>query len=184
MLQRVGLAQALINDPELVILDEPLTGLDPIGRKDVRELIRRLRQDGKTVLLSSHILSDVELLADRVAIVVRGRTVNAGPLNELLDARVLSTDVVLSQPSADLLAQLEQAGHTVIKQGETVQVTIAGGDSVDPLIDLIRKYGSSVQMVIPRKESLEDVVVKQARELAPEQTQQQNQLQGGGEQNR
>ena len=96
MLQRVGLAQALINDPELVILDEPLTGLDPLGRKDLRELIAELREQGKTVVLSSHILSDVELLADRVAIMVKGRTVDSGPLHELLDARVLSTEIVMS----------------------------------------------------------------------------------------
>src|SRR6266849_9697408 len=89
MLQRVGVAQALINDPELVVLDEPMSGLDPIGRKEIRDLILELRAEGKTVLYSTHILSDVELTCDRVAIVVRGRLRDSGPLDKLLSPRLL-----------------------------------------------------------------------------------------------
>jgi len=163
MLQRVGLAQALINDPELVILDEPLTGLDPLGRKDVRELIADLRKRGKTVLFSSHILPDVELLADRVTILVRGRTVATGPLDQLLDARLISTEVVMGRPTETLLGELAAAGHMVVRSGDTAQVTVQGEVSVDPVVDLIRKHGCSVLGVSPRKESLEDVVVRQAR---------------------
>jgi ABC-2 type transport system ATP-binding protein len=163
MLQRVGLAQALINDPQLVILDEPLTGLDPLGRKDVRELIARLRDEHKTVVFSSHILPDVELLADRVAIIVRGRTVSVGPLHELVDARTISTEVVFGQPSDELAAELKTAGHELARIGETAQVVVEGDVGVGPLIDLIRKHGAPVLMVTPRKESLEDVVVRQAR---------------------
>ena len=80
MVQRVGLAQALVNDPELVILDEPMSGLDPIGRRDVRDLILRLRDEGRTVLFSSHILSDAELLCSRVGILAKGRLVASGTL--------------------------------------------------------------------------------------------------------
>ncbi len=163
MLQRIGLAQALINDPELIILDEPMTGLDPLGRKDIRELIMELRERGKTVLFSSHILSDVELLADRVAIVVKGRTVNSGPLHQLLDARILSTEVVIREPSPALLEQLAAAGYELLRSGETAQLTLTGEAPVDPVLDLIREHGGQVQMVMPRKESLEDVVVKQAQ---------------------
>ena len=83
MLQRVGLAQALVNDPELVILDEPMSGLDPIGRREVRELILRLRDEGRTVLFSSHILSDAELLCSRVGILSKGRLVASGSVTEL-----------------------------------------------------------------------------------------------------
>jgi ABC-2 type transport system ATP-binding protein len=167
MLQRVGLAQALINDPELVILDEPLTGLDPLGRKDVRELIADLRRQGKTVLFSSHILPDVELLADRVTIVVRGQTTKTGPLHELLDARILSTEVVIGKPSAELQSAILSAGHQLVQMGETAQVTLQGATPVDPLVDLVRRHGGSVQMVTPRKESLEDVVVKHAKSEIP-----------------
>ena len=87
MVQRVGLAQALVNDPELVILDEPMSGLDPIGRREVRELILRLRDEGRTVLFSSHILSDAELLCSRVGILAQGRLVASGTLTELTAAR-------------------------------------------------------------------------------------------------
>ena len=85
MLQRVGIAQALINDPELVVLDEPMSGLDPIGRKEVRDLILRLKESGKTVLFSSHILHDAELLCDRVAMILKGRLVASGRVSELID---------------------------------------------------------------------------------------------------
>lgn len=162
MLQRVGIGQALINDPELVILDEPLTGLDPLGRKDLRALIEDLRARGKTVVLSSHILSDVELLADRVAIVVKGRTVDTGPLHELLDPRVISTDVVVAGASEALVTALEEAGHIAARSGETIRLVLAGDERVGEVLDLIRQHDGQVREVSPRKESLEDLVVKQA----------------------
>jgi len=163
MLQRVGIGQALINDPELVILDEPLTGLDPLGRKDLRTLIADLREQGKTVVLSSHILSDVELLADRVAILVKGRTVDTGPLHELLDARVISTEIVVSDGDEALLQALEQAGHRAERIGETIRVAIEGDEAVGAVLELAREHGARVREVAPRKESLEDLVVKQAQ---------------------
>src|SRR5688500_19277856 len=83
MLQRVGLAQSLINDPEIVFLDEPMSGLDPVGRREVRDLIASLREDGKTVFMCSHILSDIEVLCDRVAILTRGKLAQVGHLDEL-----------------------------------------------------------------------------------------------------
>ena len=83
MLQRAGLAQALMNDPELVVLDEPMSGLDPIGRKEVRDLILELREQGKTVFFSSHILTDIEAIADQVAIVARGSLQSQGTPAEL-----------------------------------------------------------------------------------------------------
>ncbi len=95
MLQRLGLAQALVNDPELVVLDEPMSGLDPIGRKEIRDLIAQLRSDGKTVFFSTHILSDVEMLCDRCAILVRGQLRDVGPLDRLLSPKLLHTEVVV-----------------------------------------------------------------------------------------
>jgi len=163
MLQRVGLAQALINDPELVILDEPLTGLDPLGRRDLRKIILQLREAGKTVVLSSHILSDVEMLADLVAIVVRGRMVSSGPLHELLNARIVSTEVVLADHAPALLAALEEQGHTVTEKGEKLQVVIQGDAPVDPVLKLAYEHDARVFSVSPRKESLEDVVIGQVK---------------------
>ena len=162
MLQRVGLAQALINDPEVVILDEPMSGLDPLGRKQVRELIAALRTEGKTVIFSSHILSDVELLADRAAILVRGRTVATGPIDRLVPARLLSTEIVVAEPSDALEAALAEAGHALARVGDNGQLVL--GEAVDPgpVIDLLRAQGAKIVSVTPRKESLEDVVVHQA----------------------
>src|SRR5215467_11251203 len=94
MLQRVGVAQALINDPELVVLDEPMSGLDPIGRKEIRDLILRLREEGKTVFMNTHILTDVEMLCDRVAIIVQGKIRYEGVTNQLLEATTPETDIV------------------------------------------------------------------------------------------
>src|SRR5688572_21888091 len=96
MIQRVGIAQALVNDPELVILDEPMSGLDPLGRREVRELIMKLRDEGRTVLFSSHILSDAELLCTRVAILAKGRLVASGALTELTAAGRRGNEVVAS----------------------------------------------------------------------------------------
>jgi ABC-2 type transport system ATP-binding protein len=163
MLQRIGIAQAILNNPDLVILDEPLSGLDPIGRKDLRALIAGLRQEGKTVVFSSHILSDVELLADRVAIVIKGKTVNSGPLPSLLDARVLNTEVIAHHVTPFLRDELNQRGQVASQFGETICIRLEGAEPVDPLIDLIRKHGGSIHAVTPRKESLEDLVVKQVQ---------------------
>ena len=96
MLQRIGLAQALINDPSLVFLDEPLGGLDPLGRKEIRDVIVRLKGEGKTVFLSSHILQDIEMICDRVAILVEGHIINQGPLQDLISEKVKVTEITIS----------------------------------------------------------------------------------------
>ncbi len=166
MLQRIGLAQALINDPDLVILDEPLTGLDPLGRKDLRNVISGLRDEGKTVVLSSHILSDVELLANEVVILVGGKTVNRGPLHELLDARILSTEVVLRDFPEALVEALAGEGFGPQAVGDRLRVVVEGEQEPDRVIDLAREHGARVTAVNPRKESLEDLVVNLAREGA------------------
>ena len=103
MLQRVGIAQALVNDPELVIFDEPMSGLDPLGRRDVRTLILKLRDQGRTVFFSSHVLSDAEALCSRVAILARGRLVAAGRLTDMLAFQIHGWEVVLSQVSEALV---------------------------------------------------------------------------------
>ncbi len=96
MLQRAGLAQALINDPKLVILDEPLGGMDPIGRKEIRDIIVRFKDEGRTVFFTSHILQDIEMICDRVAIIVGGRIVKEGALRDLVSERVLFTEAIVA----------------------------------------------------------------------------------------
>ncbi|MSP61195.1 MAG: ABC transporter ATP-binding protein [Myxococcales bacterium] len=143
MLQRLGLAQALINDPEVVVLDEPMSGLDPIGRKEIRDLIGSLRSEGKTVFFSSHILSDVELLCDRCAIIVRGEIRDVGPLAQLLSPKLLHTEVVLD------------------RAGAPEERRLTPGEDVDAFLRAAIDGGAKVVSVTPRKEHLEDLFVRE-----------------------
>jgi ABC-2 type transport system ATP-binding protein len=146
MLQRVGLAQALINDPHLVVLDEPMSGLDPIGRKEIRDLILSLREEGRTVLFSTHILSDVELLCDRVAMVVGGRLRDEGPLDQLLSPRLLHTEVVFE------------------REGAKEAQRFAPDVDVDAALREALNAGKRVVSVTPRRESLEDLFVREVQQ--------------------
>jgi ABC-2 type transport system ATP-binding protein len=135
MLQRVGLAQALINDPDLLILDEPTSALDPIGRLRVREIILRARGEGKTVFLSSHLLSEVEQICDRLAIVIKGRVVRVGSLSELLESQ--DRFVITAQGIDALMFEgSQQNGHTKItvparEQRKTIEkIWLAGGEVI------------------------------------------------------
>jgi ABC-2 type transport system ATP-binding protein len=143
MLQRLGVAQALVNDPELVVLDEPMSGLDPIGRKEIRDLIVELKREGKTVLFSTHILTDVELVCDRVAIVVGGTLRDAGALDQLLSPRLLHTELVLE------------------KDGKKEETRLAPDVDVDAALREALAAGKHVVSVTPRRESLEDLFVRE-----------------------
>ena len=164
MLQRIGLAQALIHDPDLVVLDEPLSGLDPLGRKEVRDLITALRQQGKTVVFSSHILSDVEMVCDRVGILVKGQLRDIGPLGELLSARVSETEVLLELAPVALERLAEKHEWPVLRKAHRLQIRLPG--DMDPAILLAPalEAGARVVSVSPRTESLEDLFVREAME--------------------
>jgi len=161
MLQRIGIAQALINDPALVVLDEPMSGLDPIGRKEVRDLIARLREQGKTVFFSTHILSDVELLCDRVAIIVGGRLRGMGRLADLLDPKVLETQIVASGVDAGALRARFPGARSVEGVEGKVTVLLEGDDGVAEVLRGILDLGGRVESVAPRKQSLEDLFVRE-----------------------
>jgi len=143
MLQRVGLAQALVNEPELVVLDEPMSGLDPIGRKEIRDLIVGLRQEGRTVFFSTHILADAELICDRCAILVGGELRDVGPLDALLSPRLLHTEVVLEEG------------------GQRVESRLPPGDDVEAFLAGAIARGALVSSVNPRRERLEDLFVRE-----------------------
>ncbi len=164
MVQRVGIAQALINDPELVILDEPMSGLDPIGRRDVRDLILHLRDEGRTVLFSSHILSDAELLCSRVAILAKGKLVAAGALSELTAAQPGSGDgwevvAINVQPDvADrLTARVRRA--TCIAPGR-YSFELAPELRPETLVADLASAGASVVSLTPVRTTLEDVFME------------------------
>ncbi|MEK6606381.1 MAG: ABC transporter ATP-binding protein [Myxococcota bacterium] len=158
MLQRVGVAQALMGDPDLLILDEPMTGLDPLGRKELRDFIGSLRERGKTVVFSTHVLPDVELLCDRVAILRDGRIHDVGPLGRLVSARILSTEIVVDGEPPELLARL--GGLDAQARGGQLVVVVAKDGSVDVALSKIAAAGGRIVQVTPRRETLEDVFVR------------------------
>ena len=160
--QRTGLAAALVSDPELLILDEPMSGLDPVGRKEVRDLIDDERRSGRTVFFSTHILADVELLCDRVAILREGRVVVSGALRELVRGEVLHTDIVLAAASEALTQQLQADGHTLQPRAGLVVVSVQGSARVAAALTAALAAGATVVEVSPRRVTLEDLFMQQA----------------------
>lgn len=163
MLQRIGLAQALVNDPKVLIFDEPTSGLDPIAHAEISDLILRLRDQGKTVFLSSHQLSDVELVCDRVAILNRGKMLKTGHLDDLLTAnhveiRVTGLDSAAAEKFRPLTERMTmQDGCCIMEQQE--------GEGVDRIIDAVRAAKCNVVGVIPQRRTLEDMFVEIIREV-------------------
>jgi ABC-2 type transport system ATP-binding protein len=162
MMQRVGLAQALLHDPEVLVLDEPMSGLDPIGRRMVRDLLIEQRRRGKTLLFTSHILSDVEMLCDRVAIVHRGQVTDQGPLHELLRPEVRRVELELEAVGADLREALHRAATDVREmEGRTVAV-VEGDTHIPDLLAEALRTGARIVAVTPQRETLEDLFVRDA----------------------
>jgi ABC-2 type transport system ATP-binding protein len=157
MLQRVGLAQALINDPRLVVLDEPLGGMDPIGRKELRDIIVRFKHEGKTVFFTSHILQDIEMICDHVAIIVGGRIVRHGALQDLISEKILYTEIAVSGVPP---AELGGYGESVSVQGDRVLLKVYEEAKVDPVIELVHRRQGRIHSLSPRTETLEDIFVE------------------------
>jgi len=161
MLQRVGLAQALVNDPQVVFLDEPMSGLDPVGRREVRDLIAALRAEGKTVFMCSHILSDIEVLCDRVAILKRGRLAHVGSLEELSRRAGDSSqvEVIATATTADSLSVHLPNSDRFQLQSTASGVRILANDEmeVDVVIAALRKAGGKLVSVQPVRQSLEEL---------------------------
>jgi ABC-2 type transport system ATP-binding protein len=167
MLQRAGLAQALMNDPELVVLDEPMSGLDPIGRREVRDLLHELQGQGKTVFFSTHILPDVEAICERVAIIAKGVVHDVGPVGQLLRTTVLGTDVLLelapgAAPHDDGLVP---PGATARRVGDELLVSLPQDADADAWLRAL-PAAVKIRSVTPRKESLEDLYLRITRRPA------------------
>jgi len=165
MLQRTGLAAALVADPELLILDEPMSGLDPVGRKEVKDLIVEERRAGRTIFFSTHILGDVETLCDRVVILRRGRVVVSGKLDDLLKSESKRVSVVLAREHEQLHRFCAESGHAAKVAGGRLRVEIEGRHLVAPLLSQALACGVDVEEVTPRHETLEEVFVREA--IAP-----------------
>lgn len=157
MLQRVGLAQALIHDPTLVILDEPMSGLDPIGRKEVRDLIMHLRKQGKTVFFSTHIIPDVEMLCDRVGIIAGGRLLASGRVDELVEGRTKTVEVVCDGLHEGNLMPLNGLASSIVRQNRQHLITLSEPERLEELLAAIKIRGGKLVSVIPHKGSLEEL---------------------------
>ncbi len=171
MLQRVGLAQALINDPAVVFLDEPMSGLDPLGRRHVRDLILRLRGEGRTVFFSSHILSDAETLCSRVGIMAQGRMVASGRVSELVAFDVKGWELVATGVTAELRAALEprvQAIRLLTPGRCTIHLT-ADHQPESLMADLAAR-GATVESLNPVRDTLEDYFVSRVNAASPRDT--------------
>jgi ABC-2 type transport system ATP-binding protein len=167
MVQRVGLAQALVNDAELVILDEPMSGLDPLGRRDVREIILALRDEGRTVLFSSHILSDAESLCSGVGILSKGRLVAAGALADLIAGEDRGCEIAVTGLSPQAAARFESRARRVQRIADG-RYSLEFGPELrpEPLVAELSSSGALLLSVTPLRTTLEDVFVERVQ--APE----------------
>jgi ABC-2 type transport system ATP-binding protein len=164
MLQRVGVAQALINDPEVVFFDEPMSGLDPIGRKEIRDVLLSLRAAGKTVFMTTHILHDVEMICDRVAIIVKGAIRHQGCIEDFLPDSTVSTDIVLSQLPADAATDMEEDFSVEMRGlGERVELRVSE-KQVGDVLEAALRSGAHVVSVTPHRSSLEEVFLSAVQE--------------------
>jgi len=166
MVQRLALAQALIGDPRIVILDEPMSGLDPIGRKDVRDLIFELRRHGRTVLFSTHILSDVEAICDRVGIIVGGRLTDCGTLSSLLEPSVRAVEIVARGVPDQLTEQLAREGAEVMRRDGALVLTFPSEPPAQAAVRAIVGAGGVLVSLAPHRQTLESLFVQRARDGA------------------
>jgi ABC-2 type transport system ATP-binding protein len=162
MQQRLGIAQALVSDPALVVLDEPMSGLDPIGRREMRDLILTLKQRGKTVFFSTHILPDVETLCDRVGVIVQGRLRDVGRLGELLSARVTSVELTAALPAGR--REPLGRGRVISEEGERVTAVFEGAAEADAAVAAVLAAGGRLLALTPHRETLEDFFLRRLGE--------------------
>jgi ABC-2 type transport system ATP-binding protein len=160
MLQRVGLAQALVNDPLIVFLDEPMSGLDPVGRREVRDLIGSLRTQGKTVFMCSHILSDIEVLCDNVAILKSGRLAHAGSLDELRARESALIEVIVTGADATIMNQQLGSTARVTTTASGLRIEVADEKEVDQVIAAVRRANGKLVSVQPVRQSLEELFLE------------------------
>ena len=155
MMQRLGLAQAMINDPDMIFLDEPTDGVDPIGRHEIRSILLDLKKQGKTIFLNSHLLAEVESVCDRVAILDRGRLIKTGPVSGLIGSKPAYRIELTALPDEIASEVKTQYPHAQIEQN-AIAIGFHEARDVNGLIDLLRGRGAELISVTPIKVSLEE----------------------------
>lgn len=164
MLQRVGIAQSLVNDPKILFFDEPTSGLDPIAHRDIRDLILHLKNEGRTLFLSSHQLSDVEMVCDRVSILYRGKLRKVGRVDELIAGG--SVEILAEKVAANdtALAKLKDISVTTEQQGQHLMiVSTAATSSKNAVVDWVRSNGGNIISMTPTRRTLEDIFIETVR---------------------
>jgi ABC-2 type transport system ATP-binding protein len=166
MIQRVGIAQALLNDPDVVFLDEPMSGLDPLGRRDVRSLILELRDQGRTVFFSSHILADAEALCRRVAVVAGGRLAAAGTLTDILAFQVHGWELVMSNVTAEMLGRVAPALNRATEiSHERYALELSLEQRPEQVLTELTAAGATLISLNPMRDTLEDFFMKRVAEM-------------------
>lgn len=166
MKQRLGLAQAMFHDPEAIFLDEPTDGVDPVGRREIRAIMQQLKDKGKTIFLNSHLLSEVELICDRVAILQRGEVIRAGTVAELTlqhNQFLIGLAPGESFPREDV----QNHGYSVGRSGEFWEIGLRDGQNIDPVVDLLRGQGLSIRHMVEKRQTLEDLFVETVEAAEP-----------------
>jgi ABC-2 type transport system ATP-binding protein len=166
MKQRLGVAQALLHEPEVIFLDEPTDGVDPIGRREIRTIMQRLKDQGKTIFLNSHLLGEVEKICDRVGILQKGRLIREGDVESLTEQRGYFM-VGLAPGQVFPREELARHGFKATPSGDIWEVTLAEGQSIDPVVDFLRARGLSIRSLFEKRQSLEDYFVKTVEDAEP-----------------
>ncbi len=167
MTQRLGVCQALLNEPDVLILDEPMSGLDPIGRADVKQILREERGRGATILMSSHVLAETESLCDRVAILHRGRVLELGDVQSLLASGVIEWEVTVEALPDSTVERLRAEGHAVDAAGPCRAVRVHDSGELQRMLSGFTKEGIRIHSVEPRRQSLEEHFVRVIEKNSP-----------------
>ncbi len=167
MKQRVGIAQALLHKPEIIFFDEPTDGVDPVGRREIRVIMQRLRDNGTTIFLNSHLLGEVEMICDRVAILRRGEVIREGDIPSLTEQKGRYL-IGLAPDQQFPVDEVRQQGYAVEKFLDRHEVTLLGDhQSIDPIVDLLRSRGLSIRHLVEKRQTLEDLFIQAVDEALP-----------------
>ena len=166
MKQRLGIAQALMHDPEVIFLDEPTDGVDPVGRREIREMLDALKARGVTIFLNSHLLGEVELICDRVVILDKGEIVRQGSVAELTEQKgTFQVGLADGQSLPD--EEIRRLGYAIDRRGVYYEIGLTDGQSIDPVVDLLRGKGLSIRHLVEKRQTLEDLFVQTVEAAEP-----------------